>query len=88
MDATSIAQHTSDPEHMAESQRYVSGSEDEDEITLLDMMQARISHFNQFMDLQYLTHPIHHHQMQHLIQLSVEHSLSMENAVKRVIHVV
>jgi hypothetical protein len=88
MDATSTAQHTPDPEHMDESQRYVSGSEDEDEIALLDTMQARISRFNQFTDLQYLTHPIHHHRMRHLIQLSAEHSLSTENAVERLIHVV
>jgi len=51
-------------------------------------MQGRIDSFNQFTDLQYLTHPIHHHQMHHLIHLSAEHSLSTENAVERLIHVV
>jgi hypothetical protein len=73
---------------MDNSQQYVSGSEDEDEVTLLDAMQGRIDSFNQFTDLQYLAHPIHHHRMHCLIHLSVEHSLSTENAVERLIHVV
>jgi len=78
-----VAQYTWDS-----SQRYVSGSEDEDEITLLDAMQTRFSNFNRFTDLQYLAHPIHHRRMRHLIQLSAEHSLSTENAVERLICVV
>ncbi|KAF8223512.1 hypothetical protein L208DRAFT_1411692 [Tricholoma matsutake] len=72
---------------MDNSQQYVSGSEDEDEVTLLDAMQGRIDGFNQFTDLQYLAHPIHHHRMCRLIHLSAEHSLSTENAVERLIHV-
>jgi hypothetical protein len=31
---------------MDDSQQYVSGSEDEDEVTLLDAMQGRINGFN------------------------------------------
>ncbi|KAF8223413.1 hypothetical protein L208DRAFT_1411882 [Tricholoma matsutake] len=73
---------------MDDSQQYVSGSEDKDEVTLLDAMQGRIDGFNQFTDLQYLSHPIHHHRMHHLIHLSAEHSLSTENTVERLIHVV
>ena len=73
---------------MDDSQQYVSGSEDEDKITLLDAMQGRIDGFNRFTDLQYLAHPIYHHQMCHLIHLSAEHSLSTENAVERLIRVV
>ena len=73
---------------MDDSQQYVLGSEDEDEVTLLDAMQGRINGFNRFTDLQYLAHPIHHHWMRHLIHLSVEHSLSTENAVERLIHIV
>ncbi|KAF8226461.1 hypothetical protein L208DRAFT_1380193 [Tricholoma matsutake] len=34
------------------------------------------------------SHPIHHHWMHHLIHLNAEHSLSTENAVERLIHVV
>ena len=73
---------------MDDSQQYVSGSEDEDEVTLLDAMQGRINGFNQFTDLQYLAHPIHHHRMRRLIHLSAEHLLSTENTVERLIHVV
>jgi hypothetical protein len=68
---------------MDNSQQYVSGSEVEDEVTLLDAMQGRIDSFNQFTDIQYLSHPIHHHRMRRLIHLSAEHSLSTENAVER-----
>jgi hypothetical protein len=73
---------------MDDGQQYVSGSEDEDEITLLDVLHAKTSSFDQFTDLQYLAHPIYHQRIRHLMRLSAEHSLSTENAVKSLIQVI
>jgi hypothetical protein len=58
------------------------------DITLFDEMHAKIRNFDQFADLQYLTHPIHLHWIRNLIGLSTEHSLRTENTVERLIDVV